>query len=240
MSATLTAVVHDLSTKVGDLGNEVSNVMRQSSADATGAAREVIEQASSWSAQSEAQLQTLMKRLGDDADLSDLRQTLLDQTLGSFQQAIQAQGTALGDMRAVASQMAVATTAMAGSLAKLDARESALLKIAQMSADQVAALERSIGTTQRMTSILEQYTRVFAEAEQASASLIGKVGKEVQGLTSITQAHFQKLVAETDNHLSDAVQKLGGSVSDLGETLDDFNDVINRASQMAQPAGRRT
>ena len=52
MSATLTAVVHDLSTKVGNLGNEVSNVMRQSSADATGAAREVIERASSWSARS--------------------------------------------------------------------------------------------------------------------------------------------------------------------------------------------
>lgn len=234
MSATLTAVVADLSAKVGNLGNEVSSVMRQSSEDATGAARQVLERASSWSAHSETQLQNLIERLGDDATRADLTRKLLDQTLGGFQQAIQAQGTALGDMRAVASQMAVATTAMAGTLTKLDARESVLLTIAQKSADQVAALERSATATQRMTSILEQYTRVFAEAERASSDLIGKVGKEVQGLTTITQAHFQTLVTATDNHLGDAVQKLGGSVSELGDTLDDFNDVINRVTQVTQ------
>jgi hypothetical protein len=244
MSATLTAVVHDLSTKVSTLGVEVSNAMRRSSEDATGAAREVIVSAASWSAKSEAHLETLLERLTEDSSRAEAMRSLLDKSLGGFQQAIAAQGAALSDMRTVASQMSAATTAMAGTLAKIEARETALVTIAQKSGDQVAALERMTSqhrdSLQRMNGILEQYTKVFAEAERTTGDLLKKVGSEIQQLSTITQAHFEKLVANTDNHLGDAVAKLGGSVSELGETLDSLEEILARArgggSQPTRPS----
>jgi DNA anti-recombination protein RmuC len=134
--------------------------------------------------------------------------------------------------------MAAATTAMAGALAKLDSREASLRNIADRSAEQVASLERSTLASQRISGILEQYSKVFAEAERSTAELIQSVGTEVQKLTEITQNHFERLVTDTDNHLGDAVKKLGGSVSELSETLDDFQEILSQAKPMTHSRER--
>ena len=233
MSAALTAVVHDLTEKVGALGVEVSNAMLQSSGDATGAAKAVIDSAGNWSARSEAQLHALLTRLVDDSARAEQLRNLLDSTLGGFQEAVALQGNALRDMREVSTQMATATAGMSGVLARLREQDAVSLAISQNSTELVTSLEQATTRHQEtwsgMLTTMEDYAGVFRTVDLAAAEMLQKVGKEVGQLSTVTEAHFKTMITNTDNYLGDAVKKLGGSVAELSETLDDLSEILGKA-----------
>ena len=68
MATALTAVVHDLRTKVTELGQQMSSAMVESAGRATGAASTVIQQADNWSRQSAEQLAQLLERYQSQLD----------------------------------------------------------------------------------------------------------------------------------------------------------------------------
>jgi len=233
MGATLTAVVHDLSQKVGSLTSEVALTMAKSSENATGAAQDVIQSAANWTARSEAQLQSLLQRISEDSNQAERMRTLLDQSLGGFQQAVVHQTTTLQELKATATQMSGATTAMGGAIARMETVEKGFIQVANMTRDQVASLDSSSQATRGMADVMDRYTQVFAEAERTASHLLNTIGTEVQKITKVTQDHFSALVESTDNHLSNAVNKLGGSVQDLGTTIDALDDVLGKARALA-------
>jgi hypothetical protein len=88
MTAALTAVVHDLSTKVSELGQRMAHTVAESAQQATGAANTVIVQANAWSARHTDQVAELLEQhqahLGR---VEEIRGTL-DATLARFQDAL--------------------------------------------------------------------------------------------------------------------------------------------------------
>src|SRR5262249_50218168 len=62
MAGTLTGVIHELSTRVAELGRSVADTMEENANKATSAASVVVERAGTWSAKSAQQLEELIKQ----------------------------------------------------------------------------------------------------------------------------------------------------------------------------------
>src|SRR5262249_11992081 len=62
ITSTWTAVVHDLSNRVTELGQQMSQNVTASAGEATGVARAMIERADQWSTRSAAQLAQLLEK----------------------------------------------------------------------------------------------------------------------------------------------------------------------------------
>jgi hypothetical protein len=123
-TAALTAVVHDLSTKVSELGQRLAHTVAESAQQATSAATTVIEQAHTWSARHTDQLAELLDRhqahLGRVEEIRDT----LDTTLARFRDALGQHTAVTGDLRRISTEMkAVATAAATSTQSMKDAGE---------------------------------------------------------------------------------------------------------------------
>src|SRR4030095_2074165 len=87
MAAALTTVVHDLSTKVAELGQQMTQMVVDSAGQAAGAAQAVIDKADGWSSQSAAQLAQLLERHQGQLHRSREMQTAFDTSLGQFKRS---------------------------------------------------------------------------------------------------------------------------------------------------------
>ena len=106
MAAALTTVVHDLSTKVAELGQQMTQTVVDSAGQAAGAARAVIDKADGWSTQSAAQLAQLLERHQGHLHRSQEMQTAFDTSLGQFKEALGQYHTVTGHVRQIAAAAA--------------------------------------------------------------------------------------------------------------------------------------
>jgi hypothetical protein len=88
ITTTLTAVVHDLSTRVTELGQQMSQTVTASAGEATGMARAVIERADQWSTRSTEQLAQLLEKHHSQLDRVQNVQHILDATLAQFRETL--------------------------------------------------------------------------------------------------------------------------------------------------------
>jgi hypothetical protein len=105
MSATLTAVVHSLSSDVKTLSEQMSTTMQESSQQATGAANAMIERADSWSTRNAEQLATLLEKHQDQLAGIDKLRTVLDSSLGSFNQSLRQHSEIVSSLQSIAREV---------------------------------------------------------------------------------------------------------------------------------------
>src|SRR5439155_2514665 len=112
MAAALTTVVHDLSTKVDQLGQQMTKTVMDSAGQAAGVAQTVIEKADGWSSRSAAHLAQLLNRQQGHLDQNQEVQRAFDVTLGQFKEALGQYNTVTGHLRQVAAAAASITKAI--------------------------------------------------------------------------------------------------------------------------------
>ncbi len=105
MSATLTAVVHSLSSDVRTLSEQMSTTMQESSQQATGAASAMIERADSWSTRNAEQLASLLEKHQDQLAGIDQLRTVLDRSLGSFNQSLRQHSEIVASLQSIAREV---------------------------------------------------------------------------------------------------------------------------------------
>lgn len=232
MTAALTGVVHDLSTKVTDLGAQMAATVEHSSAQATTAAAHVVEQASNWSQQNAAQLAALLERHQDQATrMEDLR-GLLDGTIGQLRTSISEHSTLTAELRRTSGELGTVADRVAQSTEALRRIQEGLTQVAQLSATQVEHLSeanlRQQEGWQRVQASMEQYERSFKEVDRAGSQMLTQLADHVRDYTQTTRQGFEKMVEVSNELISNAVSRLGGSISELDEHLSDLSDVLGR------------
>jgi hypothetical protein len=75
---------------------------------------------------------------------------------------------------------------------------------------------------------MEQYRNVFAQTEKAAGELLSEITKSLSSHIALTKQGYEQLVAAADDHFKAATQKLGASVNELGEYLQDLTDSLGK------------
>lgn len=243
MAATLTTVVHDLSTKVSELGNQVSNTMLESASKTAGAANAVVEQASAWSTRNAEQLAQLLDRHEGHLDqISDIRATL-DTVLGRFKEALGQYTIVTTDLRQITNQVSTLAAAAAGTTQTMQNTQAAVERVANSMALQVVQLSQAnqaqADTWKQIQSSMQQYEQVFHRVEQNAGALLTQIGQQLRDYTQITQKGYEDLGKMADEHFKTAVERLGSSINELDEYLQDLTETFAKVQPTGGNDGRR-
>lgn len=232
MTAALTAVVHDLSAKVHDLGQRMAGAVADSAQQATGAAHIILERANAWSASNTEQLAELLARHRDHMrQVEDVRDAL-EATLARLREALGHYSAITADLRSTAAELkAVAVAAAAATKSMKDASESAqrMVSLTEEHADRLSeSLSRQDEAWQKLQGNMRQYQQIFGQVETTASQLFMQIDHSLQNYREVVKQGFDDVVQTADGHFKTAVERLGAAIGDLDDTLQHLNEILEQ------------
>jgi hypothetical protein len=238
MSATLTAVVHSLSSDVKTLSEQMSSTMKESSQQATGAASAMIERADSWSTRNAEQLATLLEKHQDQLDGIDKLRTVLDNSLSSFNQSLRQHSEIVSSLQSVAREVNGTVSSIRSASEEIKKVQGSLQTVATMSGEQISMLADANANQEttwlKISESMEQYKQAFGSVESSAGSLLTQITEHLSNHVQVTQNGYEELVKQSSEHFKNATERLGASVSELDEFLQELGEVLGKV----QPATR--
>ena len=232
MAATLTGVVHDLSTNVAELGQQMAATMQENTSKATSAASVVVEQAGAWSAKSAEQLTQLLEAQKSHVDNIKDVDGALESALALFNDSLGRYTALNADLGKIGGDINANAVAVAGATRNMQETQKAVQQVAAYAASQLEKLgEENRNQKEVWESIhrsMEQYRNVFAQTQKVAGELLAQIAKNLSSHIDLTKQGYEQLVAAADNHFQAATQKLGASVNDLDEYLQDLTDLLGK------------
>jgi len=221
ITTTLTAVVHDLSTRVTELGQQMSQTVTASAGEATGAARDVIEKAGQWSTRSAEQLAQLLDKHHSQPDRVQDVQRTLDASLIQFKGMLTEHTTVTSNLFQIAMQTSATVTAVAGSTKAIQDASAALEHAAQLAASQVDSFKAIVSGMQR-------YEEIFRRVEDTAGRLLVQIEQHLRNYQQTTQDGFNNLTSTANDLFANASSRLGTTVNELDEHLQDLTEILGR------------
>ena len=168
ITTTLTAVVHDLSTRVTELGQQMSQTVTASAGQATGVARAVIEKADQWSSRSAEQLSQLLEKHQSHLDRVQDVQRILDTTLAHFRKTLAEYTAVMTNLSQIATQTNAMVTASMGATHAIKQAGEATERTAQLAVSQMESFKTIVGG-------MQHYDEIFSRVEATSEKLLGRL-----------------------------------------------------------------
>jgi len=226
MAATLTAVVHDLSSRMAEMSDKMTNTVIDSAGLATGAANEVIAKADQWSANSSQQLAKLLDTHHAHLETVKGLRDDLEMTMVGFRASLEEYSNVTSGLRELVANAGAAATSLGGIAKSLKDTHVSVERVVAMSATQVEHLSQANKaqdqTWQRIKSALEQYEQLFRRVETDASKLLQQITEHLAHYTATSRNGLEHVVKIADEHFANATKRLGSSVSDLDDVLQDL------------------
>jgi hypothetical protein len=230
MGAALTALMADLSSKVVELNEQSRASMVQTSQASSDAAKSILKDASDWSASSKEQLAVLIEKHTTQLSTADLLRESLDKSATQFIGAASQFNSILSKLQQVSMDAGTCTTAMSGAAKSVKDSQEGLQRVAGLSSSQVeklsmAGLEQQ-ELLERIARAMTQYEQTFVKVESSASALLQTLERNIGQHLELCKRGYDKLIEVSDEHFSSATQRLGASVDELSEYLDDLSEVM--------------
>jgi ABC-type transporter Mla subunit MlaD len=238
MSATLTAVVHSLSSDVRTLSEQMSTTMQESSQRATGAASAMIERADSWSTRNAEQLAALLDKHQGQLDGIDKLRIVLDSSLGSFNQSLRQHSEIVSSLQSIAREVNGTVSSIRSASEEIKKVQGSLQTVATMSNEQVGNLAdanaKQAATWVKIDESMEHYKQAFTSVESSAGSLLTQITEHLSNHVQVTQNGYEELVKQSSEHFKNATERLGASVGELDEFLQELSGALERGQLVTQ------
>jgi hypothetical protein len=186
----------------------------------------VIERADQWSTRSAEQLAALLEKHHSQLDhVQDVQRTL-DATLIQFKGTLTEYATVTRNLSQITVQTNAMVTGAAGSTKTMQETGEALEHVAQLASSQVENFKVIVGS-------MQHYKEIFRHVEDAAGKLLMQIEQHLRNYQATTQGGFDKLTSTANEFITDATNKLGATVNELDEHLQDLTDILGAS------AGRR-
>jgi len=225
MSAVMAAAAHELSAKVAELSDKMSSSMLSATEQATGVAGKVVEQAGTLSAQTSEQIAHMLERFKMQFDKIEDLGLLLDGTLTQFRQSLPEFTKIAGELRATTGQVAAAAERTAESTTAMRSVQESIERVAGLSQSQVEQLASVASQTQ---ANMQKYQQTFDQVRRSAGELLAQIAQHLNNYTQTSRNGFEGMVKISNDQFSMAVQRLGASIEELREYLDDLNDLLGK------------
>ena len=230
MGAALTALMADLSSKVVELNEQTRASMAQTTQASADAAKSVLRDASEWSATSKERLASLFEKLAGQLTTADRLRESLDKSATQFVGAASTFNSILSKLQQVSTDAGACMTAMSGAAKSVKDSQEGLQRVAGLSSTQVEKLsiagQEQQELLERIALAMTQYEQTFVKVESSASALLqtleGNVGQHLE----LCKRGYESLIKVSDEHFASASQRLGASVDELSEYLQDLSDVM--------------
>jgi hypothetical protein len=230
MGAALAALMADLSSKVVELTDQSRTSMVQTSQASADAAKSVIKDATDWSLASKEQFAALIERHTSQLATADRLTGSLEEAATRFTSASSQFNSILTRLQQISTDASTCTTAMSGAAKSVKDSQDGLQRVAGLSSTQVEKLSLAGREQQefigRITQTMQQYEQTFAKVETSASSLLKTLDRNLSQHLELCKKGYESLVEVSNNHFVNATERLGSTVDELGEYLQDFSEVL--------------
>lgn len=230
MGAALTALMSDLSSKVGELTERSRAAMARTTQANADAANSVLKTATDWTVSSKEQLATLIEKHTNQLSTADRLQSALGDAASRFSSAATQFNSVLTRLQQVSTDAGVCTTAMSGAAKAVKDSQDGFQRVAGLTSTQVEKLSLAGRDQQelinRISQAMQQYEHTFVKVESSASALLQTLEKNLAQHLQLCQRGYEALLKVSDEHFSSATQRLGASVDELQEYLQDLSDVL--------------
>src|SRR5262245_1915127 len=229
------AQVESMSIKLEELMERMSERLESNADATTGAAKDILNRANSWSAQSAAQFEQMLGKYQQQVTKVEELRDAFTASLRDFTQAIATHSGMIRGLGETAYRVTETVNAVNKTMLGTQETQKAFEQIASQTRIQAEYLakvnERQEEMWRNIQANLNRYAETFSQVEGAARALLREINDHLNNYTKATHNGFQNLVEMADNHFSNATNKLGASVNELDEVLSDLADTLGRTRQ---------
>ena len=230
MGVALSAMMADLSSKVGELTEQSRTSMVQTSQASAEAAKSVIKDASDWSVASKEQLASLIEKHTSQLMTVEKLTGSLEEAANRFSSASSQFNSILTKLQQVSTDAGVCMTAMSGAAKSVKDSQEGLQIVADESLSQVVNLSQAGREQQefisKISQTMEQYQETFAKVESSASSLLQMLDRNLNQHLELCKKGYDSLIEVSNNHFVNATERLGSTVDELQEYLQDLNELL--------------
>ncbi|MBK9173207.1 MAG: methyl-accepting chemotaxis protein [Chloracidobacterium sp.] len=225
VSDTMQQLMTGLSLQVEHLGQQMSDTVKENSQSAVNAARDVVSQANQLTAANEQRLEQLLTT--HDTQLTRVEQTssTLESVIAEFNRLM----TGLRQTSETSAASVTGITTAATLIGEAATKAAAVHQQLQLISDHVKeSNEHQEMVWRGISENLGNYQNLFKQTEGSATKLLDQIGINLTNYQEVTQNGFNNLVQAADQHFTNAVQKLGGTVNELGDVLEDLTEQLEK------------
>jgi hypothetical protein len=236
VTASLAAVVHDLSGKVSRLSEDMVTAVTKATVDSQQTSQAVVANASQWSESTAKRLEALVG--GIEARSEEFRTAgkMLLAAHEGIRQTLQDNQQALTTIRSLTNQLDTLTKGLVGIGKVSKDQQDVQLTTATLSNQATTNLKTIIETTlERHESLLREYKTTFEKYHTVFAGLDKQLGLVFNSINdgmlkynSTVEANFRGIVDAANKTIPPMAQALKAETDQLAEKLEDLSDVLDK------------
>lgn len=230
MASTMTSAVSDLTNKVNALGEQMTAAMKSNAAQTSAAAADVIANADQWSSRSTEKLEQVIQQLeGHTKGITEAEGALM-KALELFNNSLGQYASLNAGLNKIAGEVSAMSVAASGAAHSVADSQKTLQQIAAQATSQ---LERLADANKRQQEVwtgiyssMETYKNAFNQTERAAKDLLSQIAQHVDSHLEVTRRGYSEIVKTADDFIGEAARRLGASVNELDEHLQDLSETI--------------
>lgn len=218
----------ELASVMKGMLEQVQASLRTSSSSVEDTVNSVIQRSSEWSDKTNENLNILLEEQRNNArGIQDARGALND-ALSVFRSAVSDGSQTLEGIGSTSKSVkdGVATLNLAvTNLAKSQDKVGDLISLVQRNAQNLQ------GVIDRQSEIVSKYENVVRELDRTMGNVLSQVTSSIENYSSRVKTSLETTLGQFDDHLGNATAKLGGTVQDLSESLEDLVEYAGRSRE---------
>lgn len=206
--------------------DQVQNSLNNSSSSVKETVNGVMQKSSEWTEKTTINLNAILEEQSKNIQAIHDARSSLNEALATFRSAVSDGSKTLNDM-------GTTSTSVKDGVSSLNSAVNNLAKSQDRVSDLATLVERNAQNLQsvidRQSEIVNKYEQVVRELDRSMSNVLTQVTSSIENYSSRVKSSLETTLGQFDNHLGDATAKLGGTVRDLSESLEDLVELAQKS-----------
>jgi uncharacterized protein YoxC len=230
MSENLVSVVHKVSEDIKELEERISVNMQDRMDKTTEVANGVIQQAGKWNNDNMEKLKELLGAHQGQIDKVTGLQLLLDSSIKEFNQSLEKHKDINITLQHISREVLGTVSSIKSTATEMKAAQNLVKDVATLSKQQVEKLteanDKQVEIWKEIQRSMQYYQHTFREVENSASSLLSEITSYLNNHVQLCKSGYEEMAKQASEQFKDATARLGSSVNDLNDHLEDLNQIF--------------
>lgn len=216
----------ELSGVMKGMLEQVQSSLNHSSSSVSSAVNGVLEKSSEWTEKTMAQIGTVLEEQTRNARAVNDARDSLNNALEIFKRAVNESSSTLSEMGTVSTSVKDGVTTLTGAVSNLGRTQDKISDLASLVERNAESLK---SVMDRQSDIVTKYEIVVRDLDKTLSTVLNQVTSSIENYSARVKSSLETTLGQFDNHLGNATAKLGGTVQDLSESLEDLVELASKS-----------
>jgi methyl-accepting chemotaxis protein len=216
----------ELSGLMKGMLEQVQSSLNHSSSSVSSTVNGVLEKSSEWTEKTMAQIGTVLEEQTRNARAVNDARDSLNSALEIFKRAVNESSSTLSEMGTASTSVKDGVTTLTGAVSNLGRTQDKISDLASLVEKNAESLK---SVMDRQSDIVTKYEIVVRDLDKTLSTVLNQVTSSIENYSARVKSSLETTLGQFDNHLGNATAKLGGTVQDLSESLEDLVELASKS-----------